>query len=379
MKTILKMIGGLAAGCLIGLFIGLGAAVLFSDKTWSEAIANITDIHANELLIPVLWVIVWAVVTLILQIIIHEGGHLVAGLLTGYRFVSFRIFNLTLIKKDGHYEWRNFSLGGTGGQCLMAPPLRPLSEIDTRWYNLGGVLANFVVSTVALVVMLCFDLPVWAETFLLMLTFFGFLLALTNGIPMRLGGVNNDGYNLFYLEKTPLDKRLLCQMLEANARIQNGIQPKDMAEEMFITEAPVDWKDGIQVNWQLMVVARLENQHRWEEAYALLQEGLANKKHIAALFQQELTLEMVFVCLVTGRLEEARERYTKNLRKYVKQFMKTQSSKQRIHFATTLLLDGNREEAFQILENLKAHRNDYLLQGEVDMDIELMQQFELRV
>ena len=379
MKTILKMIGGLAAGCLIGLFIGLGAAVLFSDKSWSEAIANITDIHANELLIPVLWVIVWAVVTLILQIIIHEGGHLVAGLLTGYRFVSFRIFNLTLIKKDGHYEWRNFSLGGTGGQCLMAPPLRPLSEIDTRWYNLGGVLANFVVSTVALVVMLCFDLPVWAETFLLMLTFFGYLLALTNGIPMRLGGVNNDGYNLFYLEKTPLDKRLLCQMLEANARIQNGIQPKDMAEEMFITEAPVDWKDGIQVNWQLMVVARLENQHRWEEAYALLQEGLANKKHIAALFQQELTLEMVFVCLVTGRLEEARERYTKNLRKYVKQFMKTQSSKQRIHFATTLLLDGNREEAFQILENLKTHRDDYLLQGEVDMDIELMQQFELRV
>ena len=379
MKTILKMIGGLAAGCLIGLFIGLGAAVLFSDKTWSEAIANVADIHANELLIPVLWVIVWAVVTLILQIIIHEGGHLVAGLLTGYRFVSFRIFNLTLIKKDGHYEWRNFSLGGTGGQCLMAPPLRPLSEIDTRWYNLGGVLANFVVSTVALVVMLCFDLPVWAETFLLMLTFFGFLLALTNGIPMRLGGVNNDGYNLFYLEKTPLDKRLLCQMLEANARIQNGIHPKDMAEEMFITEAPVDWKDGIQVNWQLMVVARLENQHRWEEAYALLQEGLANKKHIAALFQQELTLEMVFVCLVTGRLEEARERYTKNLRKYVKQFMKTQSSKQRIHFATTLLLDGNREEAFRILENLKAHRDDYLLQGEVDMDIELMQQFELRV
>ena len=376
MKTILKMIGGLAAGCLIGLFIGLGAAVLFSDKTWSEAIANVTDIHANELLIPVLWVIVWAVVTLILQIIIHEGGHLVAGLLTGYRFVSFRIFNLTLIKKDGHYEWRNFSLGGTGGQCLMAPPLRPLSEIDTRWYNLGGVLANFVVSTVALLLMLCCTLPVWAETFLLMLTFFGFLLALTNGIPMRLGGVNNDGYNLFYLEKTPLDKRLLCQMLEANARIQNGIQPKDMAEEMFITEAPVDWKDGIQVNWQLMVVARLENQHRWEEAYALLQEGLANKKHIAALFQQELTLEMVFVCLVTGRLEEARERYTKNLRKYVKQFMKTQSSKQRIHFATTLLLDGNREEAFRILENLKAHRDDYLLQGEVDMDIELMQLFE---
>ena len=103
-------------------------------------------------------------VAFILHIIIHEGGHLVAGLLTGYRFVSFRIFSLTLIRKDGRYQWRNFSLGGTGGQCLMAPPLRPLEEIDTRWYNLGGVLANIVVSTLALVLMLCFDLPDWAES-----------------------------------------------------------------------------------------------------------------------------------------------------------------------------------------------------------------------
>lgn len=134
------------------------------------------------------------------------------------------------------------------------------------------------------------------------LTFFGYLLALINGIPMKLSGVNNDGYNLLFLEKTPDDKRRLCQMLEANANIQNGIQPKEMPDEMFPAEEQVNWKDGLQVNWQLMVVAWLENQHRWEEAYALLQEGLAQKQHIAALFQQELTLEMVFVCLVTAVL-----------------------------------------------------------------------------
>ena len=362
------------AGCAIGALVGMGAAVAFGEKSWAEVWAKFCDIGTLSLLLPALGAVVGAVVAFILHIIIHEGGHLVAGLLTGYRFVSFRIFSLTLIRKDGCYQWRNYSLGGTGGQCLMAPPLRPLEEIDTRWYNLGGVLANIVVSTLALMLLLCFDLPDWAGIFLLTLTFFGYLLALINGIPMKLSGMNNDGYNLLFLEKTPDDKRRLCQMLEANANIQNGMQPKEMPDEMFPTEEQVNWKDGLQVNWQLMVVARLENQHRWEEAYALLQEGLAQKQHIAALFQQELTLEMVFVCLVTGRIEEARQYYTDRLRKYVKQFMKTHSSKQRIHFATTLLLDGNREEALRLLENLKAHRADYLLQGEVDMDIELMEQ-----
>lgn len=374
MKTILKLAGGLLAGCAIGALVGMGAAVAFGEKSWAEVWAKFCDIGTLSLLLPALGAVAGAVVAFILHIIIHEGGHLVAGLLTGYRFVSFRIFSLTLIRKDGRYQWRNYSLGETGGQCLMAPPLRPLEEIDTRWYNLGGVLANIVVSTLALVFLLCFDLPDWAEIFLMTLTFFGYLLALINGIPMKLSGVNNDGYNLLFLEKTPDDKRRLCQMLEANANIQNGMQPKEMPDEMFPAEEQVNWKDGLQVNWQLMVVARLENQHRWEEAYALLQEGLAQKQHIAALFQQELTLEMVFVCLATGRIEEARQLYTERLRKYVKQFMKTHSSKQRVHFATTLLLDDNREEALRLLEDLKAHRADYLLQGEVEMDIELMEQ-----
>ena len=374
MKTILKLVGGLLAGCAIGALIGLGAAVVFGEKTWAEVLEKFWNVETVHLLLPTLGSVLVAALAFVLHIIIHEGGHLVAGLLTGYRFVSFRIFCLTLVRKDGRYQWRNFSLGGTGGQCLMAPPLRPLEEIDTRWYNLGGVLANVVVSTVALVLLLCFDFPMLWGAFLVALTIFGYLLALLNGIPMKVSGVNNDGYNLLYLEKTPDDKRRLCQLLEANANIQNGMQPKQMPDEMFPAEEQVNWKDGVQVNWQLMVVARLENQHRWEEAYALLQEGLAHRQHFAALFQQELTLEMVFVCLMTGRTDEARERYTERLRKYVKQFMKTQSSKQRIHFATTLLLDGNREEALRLLENLKAHRDEYLLQGEVEMDIELMEQ-----
>ena len=371
MKKILKMILGLAAGCLLGVFVGLGAAVVFGGKTWAEVLSKVANIDVTTIIIPIFIMTIGLVVAFVLQIIVHEAGHLVAGLLTGYRFVSFRILSLTLIKRDGHLRLSRYSLGSTGGQCLMAPPLRPIEEIDTRWYNLGGVLANILLSIAALLVCLLFDLPSEATIIMVFVIFFGLFMAITNGIPMKVGGMNNDGYNLFHLEKSPLDKRILCKMLEANARMQNGEQPRQLPDEMF-SEEGTGWSDALQVNWQLMVVTRMINQQRWEEAYTLMKEGLSKKDSMPKLFFLELSLEMVFVCLATGRTDEARQLYDKELSGYLKKYVKTHSSKARILCAIELLMNGNRDEALRIKDNLTARRNDFLMQGEVAMDIELM-------
>ena len=66
MKTILKLAGGLLAGCAIGALVGMGAAVVFGEKSWAEVWAKFCDIGTLRLL------------AFILHIIIHEGGHLVA-------------------------------------------------------------------------------------------------------------------------------------------------------------------------------------------------------------------------------------------------------------------------------------------------------------
>ena len=92
---------------------------------------------------------------------------------------------------------------------------------------------------------------------------------------------------------------------------------------------------------------------------------------------------MLFVCLAKtcadkehaegGHIDEARALYTPTIRKYVEAYARTQSSKQRVAFAVALVMENNREEAAQILSQLKSDRQQYLLQGEVDMDIELME------
>ena len=56
-----------------------------------ELFAAAEDVSFGEYLLRIVWLIVLLLAAFYLQLILHEGGHLVCGLLTGYRFVSFRI------------------------------------------------------------------------------------------------------------------------------------------------------------------------------------------------------------------------------------------------------------------------------------------------
>ena len=78
-----------------------------------------------------------------IQAVIHEFGHLVFGLLTGYKFISFRIGSFMFIKKEGKLRVKLYKIVGTGGQCLMMPP--PWNEkLPTALYNFGGCILNFI-------------------------------------------------------------------------------------------------------------------------------------------------------------------------------------------------------------------------------------------
>lgn len=53
-------------------------------------------------------------VAMTVQIIIHEAGHLIFGLLSGYRFSSFRIFSFMWVKENGVIRFRRLNLAGYG-------------------------------------------------------------------------------------------------------------------------------------------------------------------------------------------------------------------------------------------------------------------------
>ena len=372
MKTILKLFVYMLIGAGIGIIIVGPLIALIEGESITTVYSSIANKFSLQTVAEILWMLIAVLLAFILHIILHEGGHLVAGLLTGYRFVSFRFLNFTLINKDGRLHWRNFELAGTGGQCLMAPPDKPLEEINTRWYNAGGVLANIVIVLLSLVLVWAFDLPHWLNELLIIMAFIGIVTALTNGIPMKLGGVANDGFNLLQMEKDLPGKQSFCNILDINARSQEGETYSEMPERLFALPQPIDWKNSMHVGSVLSAATRLLALHQWEDAYQLLTEALNHKNEYMVLYQLETENMMIQTCILSGRDDEARLHYTQEVQKHISQHASTQSDKQLTSMAVALVLDNDRPKAEALLQNLEANRDKFIHQSDVAMSLDLM-------
>ena len=373
MKSFLKLLIGALVGITFGfLLVGLVMAIS-GQSTWTEYWTKLWQSADAGFALALVLALVWTLLSLAINLIAHEGGHLLAGLLTGYKFVSFRIGSLTLINQDGHYVWKKFQLAGTGGQCLMSPPDRPISEIDTRLYNAGGILVNLLLALAAGIPLMFIGTKGWVGGALTIFVLIALVMALGNGVPMKMSGIANDGYNLLHLEQSRLNKQCFVGVLRINALTQCGTPIEQLPDDLFTFEAPLSWKESIQANALLLVVNRLEARHDFEQAYTLLCGAKAQSGHMLPLFVTEVELELAFVCLVTGRKDEARGLLTEKNMKYMNQYRRTQSDKQRQAFAAALLLDGDEAKASDLLQELQANREKYVQQGQVATDIALMQ------
>lgn len=375
MKQALKLVGMFLIGILLGVMVSGAGIALFTDMTLAAFFGKLFRLHIAEVIGFPLLFICFFLITLFLQVTLHEAGHLICGLASGYRFVSFRIFNFTWIRKDGKWVLKRFSVAGTGGQCLLAPPDRPEEEIPVCGYNMGGVMMNILTALVALGFLLWMeDLPFMLSVFLVFGVIIGLFLGVTNGVPMKLGGIGNDAYTLRLLRHNPATKHALILQLRINALIQEGMRPKDMPEEWFKQDvATIDYKDILQATIGLMNVSRLLDREEWEDAYRLLEDVKSHSSELIGILQQETDAELLFTALVTGRMERAGELATDKLLRYIHLYSRVSSSKQRQLFALALYQEHDREKAETIYRSVVNLREKYLMQGEVNMDIALME------
>lgn len=372
LKKILKLLGGLLIGITVGLIIGALMAMLFTDTTFPEYVNKVKSIEFSESVLVAGVSILAFIVALVVLIPLHEAGHLVCGLLTGYRFVSFRIFNFTFIKSGGKVRMKKFAIAGTGGQCLLDPPDLTYEKIPMGWYNAGGVLAN-IVALLVLLPLLWLDLPPLLSTAIFIIILVDVFMILMNGIPMHPAGMGNDGYNMLLMRRSPESKRGIVVQLRSNAMIQNGVRPKDMPDEWFEVPEKVDYKNVFEVTIPLMAASRHIDEMEWSKARREMEILYSHRDEIMPLYVKEIDCEMIYLLLMAGEKERAAELLNKDLKKYIETYRKVMSSKERVLCAVALFIDNDREKALEIYENLKKRKDDYLLQGEVKSDLALME------
>ncbi len=368
MKKVYPIIFSLFIGFAIGLVI-----IVFANNGGGSK--GDTSVLGEILEVCVLFVAV--ALAAYLQIVLHEAGHLVCGLLSGYSFVSFRVGSIILLKDgNGKLRFKRFKLAGTGGQCLMSPPRGvALDKVPTSLYNAGGVFMNLLCAVGALLLLMCCEgMPSGLRYFLAATLAVGVTFALLNGIPMKLSGVANDGYNLLYLKRNQQSVKGFCSQLVINENIQNGTRPSMMPDSLFDLGGDIDYRDSLQSNVEIMRISRLLDQGDMGQAHSQLKDVMRLHGHeLLPLLRYEVQCELLFTSLATGDNDQAQQLLSdKQLMTYIKTHSKVMTSKQRILMAKALLVDGDRAQAERLYNEVVARRDSYLMQGEVATDIELM-------
>lgn len=321
---------------------------------------------------PLLMTLVAFVLSFFIHIILHEGGHLVCGLLSGYKFVSFRIGSLILVKINGTYHWKNFSIPGTGGQCLLDPPDLVDGKYPARLYNLGGGLSNLLFAAIAMVIVLVTGNK-YVNVLLLPFVLCGLFLGLTNLIPIKAGGIANDGYNLLALRKDDIGSLAFWQQLRINKLQCEGVRLKDMDEALFaLAHCDVEGNplvDQMKVFW----LQRLLDEKRFGEAEVFAQKIL-RIPNLLALFKFMVQGELLYMELIGQcRADLVQQRYTKSLKKFLKK-VKSYPSTQRIYYAYAVRLEQNQKKAAKAEKAFQKAIKTHPVLGEVKMEEDLFKE-----
>lgn len=104
-----KKAGGVSAYTLFCVVIGIIGGVFlsrYSDKLEDAGMDSFPSL---------LVILVWFYVSYFIGLIIHEAGHMVMGMLTGYKSLSFRIGSFTIMKENGRLVRKKFKVPGTAG------------------------------------------------------------------------------------------------------------------------------------------------------------------------------------------------------------------------------------------------------------------------
>lgn len=310
---------------------------------------------------------------MLLQIIIHEGGHLVFGLLTGYRFSSFRIACFMFIREDGRLRLKRLSIAGTGGQCLMIPPELENGKCPYVLYNLGGPTFNLIAAGLCAGLSVLLDPYVLVSTFFMVMTVVGTAFALMNGIPLHVGGVDNDGYNAVSMGKNREALEAFRRQMCISSLGAEGKRLREMPEEWFVMPSEEKMKNSMIAAMGVFACQRLMDEMKFREADEMMERLLSIDTGIVGLHRNLMRVDRIFCELIDeNRPDHLEKMMDRELKKFMKS-MKNFPSILRTQYCYSLLAEKDREKAEKYRVQFEKMAQKYPYPIDIQVERELME------
>lgn len=362
-KDTLKTIGSVILRMGVGAIIGLSFVVII-DRCYS-------GIFKGDIFTIILCFALF-IVAFMLQLILHELGHLICGLWSGYEFVSFRVGTLTFVKENGKIVRKKFNVMGTGGQCLMMPPEGNGYDCPYFLYNLGGVLMNTVVSCLCVAAYLLLPMPKIAGAFVLFIAISGFYDLIMNGIPMKISGIANDGYNMMSLGKDKLARYTFYIQLRVNGLLYQGIRIKDMPVKWFELPDGADLNNPMISSVKFLEGCYYHDRKEFDKVRECYENLLKDASKLHKLYENEIKCELLFYEIIgEGRQDVIEELYTKDLKKYIKA-TNCYITRKRLMYAYALIIEKDAAKADKILNEVDVVKKTYPAKAEVESELEII-------
>ncbi len=260
----------------------------------------------------------------------------------------------------------------------MAPPDMVDGKIPFVLYNLGGSLVNLL--SAALFTGLyfgCRRIPI-VSVLLLMLAVIGVAFAFVNGIPMRLGVVDNDGYNALALGKNSEALRSFWLQMKINEQIVKGVRIKDMPDQWFYVPAAESMKNSMVAVMGVFACNRFMDAMEFDRADQQMGELLRMETGIIGLHRSLLVVDRIYCELVReNRAEVLGEMLDRQQKKFMKS-MKNFPSVLRTEYAYALLAEKDMAKAAAIRERFDKNARTYPHPSEIAGERELMVYAEQR-
>lgn len=352
------------------LMVAIGAFAGYSFASYADNLTG-PDVGVSGKILTFGLLLAALYAFMLVHTILHEAGHMIGGLLTGYRFLSFRIGSFMWERgADGKLRFSRFSLAGTGGQCLMSPPEYRDGHFPYVVYNLGGVAMNLLLGVIfgalacglqGLAAVLCGEMAL-----------IGLGFGLMNGIPIRMNQVENDGRNTLTISRSREAREAFYLQLKITEQIAHGLRLKDMPDSWF-HDYPEEARDNTMVAaMEVMAANRLLDQQNLPAAEEAMRALMKREKGMPGIYRSLMTIDLAYMEAMNGRLGESTQAMdTPAVKGFIKA-MKDYPSILRTQFALATLRDQDAPKAREIYDRFQKMARHYPHPCEIESEYELI-------
>ena len=299
-------------------------------------------------------------------LIVHEFGHLIFGLLTGYTFAAIGFGHHLFLRRDGRVRRFVYKLPGALGFCAMEVPDMKDGGFPFRLYLLGGTLCN---AFFALVCIFAFAFGIgngvlfFPHAFLLP-AFVNAYFAIVSILPIKTKFLNTDGKQLFDLLKHKNMRKSFWACEKISAAQYRGVKFEDIPSEWF--NETDDTQSVYAASIRAVRLLALAETDEPKEVCALIEKELSENHALSGTAKGLLTCMRIYY-------ESTGERDDGTLKKLITQTqidfmkrMKNMPSAIQTEYAYTLLVEKDVREASRIKARLEKISKKYPFPAEID-------------